>query len=122
MIHVNMDVLIWLQYRRFNNMKDLRHDGDYIVATTDDRRNFDCFRDSHFYSHCPIIATPLLFKFMRYKGIPIRTMKEFGNVYITSMPMETTDFDELCEWASDEIDKATTSSKYLHVSIYYSIP
>ena len=115
-----MDVLIWLQYRRFNNMKELRRDGDYIVATTDDRRDFDGFRDSPFYSQCqdcPIIATPLLFKFMKSKGLPIRTITQFGNVYVTSMPMESTDFDELCEWANDEIDKATASSKYVHIYI-----
>ena len=120
MIHVNMDVLIWLQYRRFNNMKELRRDGDYIVATTDDRRDFDSFRDSPFYSKCqgcPIIATPLLFKFMKFKGLPIRTITQFGNVYVTSMPMESMDFDELCEWANDEIDKATASSKYLCIYI-----
>ena len=109
-----MDVLIWLQYRRFNKMKELRRDGDFIVATTDDRRDFDTFRDSPFYSNRPIIATPLLLRFMRCKGIPIRTIKEFGNLYVTSMPTEITDFDELCEWARDEIDKATTSSKKLY--------
>ena len=69
------------------------------------------FRDSPFYSNRPIIATPLLLKFMRYKGIPIGTIKEFGNLYVTSMPTEVTDFDELCEWARDEFDKATASSK-----------
>ena len=106
-----MDVLIWLQYRRFNKMKELRCDGDFIVATTDDRRDLDTFRDSPFYSNRPIIATPLLLRFMRCKGIPIRTIKEFGNLYVTSMPTEITDFDELCEWARDEIDKTTTSSK-----------
>ena len=42
-MHVNMDVLIWLQYRRFNKMKELRRNGDYIIATTEDRRNFDMF-------------------------------------------------------------------------------
>ena len=63
--------------------------------------------------NCNTIA----FKVYEYKGIPIRTITEFGNVYVTSMPMETTDFDELCEWANDEIDKATTSSKYLRIYV-----
>lgn len=112
---VNMDVLIWLQYRKFNKMKELRRDGDYVIARTDDRRNFDTFRDSPFYSSCPIIATPLLMKFMMHKGIPIRITKEFGNVYVTSMPMETADFDELCEWARDEMDK--TRSKKIHTLV-----
>ena len=53
---------------------------------------------------------------MRCKGIPIRTIKEFGNLYVTSMPTEITDFDELCEWARDEIDKATSSKKSYYTS------
>ena len=66
LMHVNMAVLVWLQYRKFNKMKELRRDGDYIIAKTDDRRDFDAFRDSLFYSNCPILATPLLLEFMRY--------------------------------------------------------
>ena len=54
---------------------------------------------------------------MRYKGIPIRTIKEFGNLYVTSMPTEITDYDELCEWARDQFDKTTTSSKTINVAI-----
>ena len=98
-------------------MKELRRNGDYIIATTEDRRNFDMFRDLPFYSNRPVIATPLLLEFMRYKGIPIRTIKEFGNLYVTSMPTEITDYDELCEWARDQFDKTTTSSKTINVAI-----
>ena len=66
-MHVNMDVLIWLQYRIFNKMKELRRDGDYITATTEDQRHFDMFQDLPFYSNPPVIATPLLLEFMRYQ-------------------------------------------------------
>ena len=72
--------------------------GDYVIARMNDRRDFDNFRDLTFQSSNPIIASPLLIKFMKYKGFPIDIITEFENVYITSMPTETFHFDELCTW------------------------
>ena len=74
-------------------MEELRQDGDYVIATCDDRRDFETFRDLPFHSNCPIIATPLLLRFMKCKRIPIRTVTEFDNIYVTSMPMDSCDFD-----------------------------
>ena len=90
-------------------MQELRQDGDYVIATHDDRRDFERFRDLLFHSNCPIIATPLLLKFMKCKGIPIRTVTEFDNIYVTSMPMESFDFDRLVRWARKEISGGSLS-------------
>ena len=88
-----MDVTMWLQYRKFHNLKELKQDGDYIVVTRPDRRDFDAFRDLPFHLNSPIIATPLLIKFMKYKRLPINTIIEFNVVYVTSMPMDEYCFD-----------------------------
>lgn len=103
-----MDVLIWMQYRKFNKMPELRREGEYIIATSNDRKNFDSFRQLPFYSRNPVIATPLLLKYMEHKGIPITVVKEFGHKYVTSMPDSEFVFDELCEWARKELDEKGT--------------
>jgi len=89
-------------------MKELIQDGDYIIATRNDRSDFDNFRDMPFYRSSPIIATRLLLKYMKHKGFPIKTITEFGNVYVTSMPTETYQFDELCKWARKEINNMSS--------------
>ena len=108
-MYINMMVVMWLQYRKFYRMEELRQDGDYVIATRDARRDFETFRDLPFHSNCPIIATPLLLRFMKCKRIPIRTVTEFDNVYVTSMPMDSCDFDELVEWARKEINGGSLS-------------
>lgn len=99
-----MDVLIWMQYRKFNKMPELRQEGDYIIGTSNDRKDFESFCQLPFCSCNPIIATPLLLKYMRNKSIPITVVEEFGHKYVTSMPTSEFAFDELCEWAKEEID------------------
>jgi len=108
LLYVNMDILIWMQYRKFNKMPELKREGDYIIATSNDRKNFDTFRQLPFYSCYPIIATPLLLKYMKHKEIPITVIEEFGCKYVTSMPASEFAFDELCEWAYEELDKSST--------------
>ena len=107
-----MIVVMWLQYRKFHKMAELRQDGDFIIATRDDRRDFDRYRDMSFHLNCPIIASPLLLKFMKCKGIPIRTITEFGNVYVTSMPTECCHFNELCKWARKEINGTSSEGEH----------
>ena len=41
LIFVNMAVFIWFQFRKFNNFPDLTRDGDYLIATSKDRKNFN---------------------------------------------------------------------------------
>ena len=104
LIYVNMDVLIWIQYRKFNKTPELKREGDYIIATSNDRKDIESFHQLPFYSCYPIIATPLLLKCMKYKYIPITVVEEFGHKYVTSMPASEFAFNELCEWAKEEID------------------
>jgi len=72
LIFVNMAVLIWLQYRKFNGLPELTRDGDYLIATSDDRRHFDQFQNEPFYMRGPIIATPLLLKYMKAKRMFVK--------------------------------------------------
>lgn len=106
-----MNTLIWLQFKKFNKFNELKRDGEYVIARSDDRRNFEPFREQFLYKHNPVIATPLLLKYMKSNGFPIKTIKEFGHSYVTSMPTESHYFDKLCEWAREEIDKNPTNGK-----------
>lgn len=99
-----MAVLIWIHYRKFNKMPELR-EGDYLIATTDDRRNFDFFREHPFFLRGPVISTPLLLKYIKVKGIPIICEQEFGRSYVMSMPTCEFAFDNLVEWAREELAK-----------------
>ena len=123
LLYATMDVLIWMQYRKFNKMPELRRDEDYFIATSNDIKNFDSFRQLPFYSCYPIIATPLLLKYMKHKGIPITVVEEFGHKYVTSMPGSEFAFDELCEWAKEELDKCSRkgSYSYSYIAFHYCI-
>ena len=102
-----MAVLIWTHHRKFNKMPELRREGDYLIATPEDRRNFDFFRQLPFFLRGPVISTPLLLKYMVAKGIPITCEQEFGQFYVMSMPTCEFAFDELVEWAREELQGNT---------------
>ena len=114
LLYANMDILIWLQYRTFNKMPELRREGDYIIATSKERKHFESFRQLPFHSGYPIIAT----KYMKHNGIPITVIEEFGHKYVTSMPASEFAFDELCEWVYKEfvtkIHEAQWDTHYCH--------
>jgi len=103
LIFVNMAVLIWLQYRKFDGLPELTRDGDYLIATSDDRRHFDQFQNQPFYLRGPIIATPLLLKYMKAKRIPIVCEEAYGQTFVMSMPTTNFAFDHLVQWARWEL-------------------
>ena len=103
-----MAVLIWTQYRRFNSLPELKRDGDYLVGTVDDMRNFDQYRDQPFYIRGPVIATPLLLKYMKEKGIPIICEQEYGQAYVMLMLTNEFAFDELVLWARKKLSGENT--------------
>ena len=100
---VNMEVLIWMQYRKFNNMPELRREGDYLIIPSDDRKNFDNFRDLPFCKSGPVISTPLLLKYMNENNLPVVHEQQFGQSYVMSMPTHDFAFDELVRWARREL-------------------
>ena len=53
----------------------------------------------------PVISTPLLLKYMKVKDIPIVCEKEFDQSYVMSMPTCEFAFDELVEWAREELGR-----------------
>ena len=99
---INMAVLIWMEYRKFNNMPELKREGDYLIISSEDRRNFDNFRDLPFYKRGPVISTPLLLKYMNTQNIPVTCEQQFGRSYVMSMPTDVFAFDKLVKWARKE--------------------
>jgi len=95
LMFINMDVLIWMRYQKFNNMPQLRREEDYLIISTDDRKNFDDFRDFQFCKCGPFISTPLLLKYMNVNNIPVICKRQFGQSYVMSMPTTVFAFNEL---------------------------
>ena len=95
---------LWLLYRKSLNMPSLRRDNDYLIATSEDRKNYEEFRElihSSHYPECPMPSCPLLLKFMKAKGIPILSVEWFNCELVTNFPPSS--IDELCDWAQSEI-------------------
>ena len=109
LIYINLDVYIWLECRKRTGRPDLRRVGNYILATTGDRRNFEQFRDSEFYKQRPLIKTDLLEQFMKQKSINIEYFNKFGINFIISFPYSQ--FDELCEWARKKLNSDQVSER-----------
>ena len=64
LIYVNLDVHIWLQIRKQCGRPDLTRVGDYVLASSQDRWDFEKFRDSEFYKKKPLIKSDILVQFM----------------------------------------------------------
>ena len=92
-----------MQYRKFNDMPELRREGDYLIISSGDRKNFDDFRDLPFCKRGPVISTPLLLKYMNVNGIPVICEQQFGQSYVMSMPTDDFAFDKLVKWARREL-------------------
>ena len=88
----------------------LRREEDYVVASSEDRRNYEEFRELIFnsnYPEFPMPSCPLLLKYMKAKGISITVVKEFNYELVTSFPQSQ--LDDLCDWAETEISKQLQS-------------
>ena len=106
---LTIDIYMWLQYRKFQGLPDLRQEGDFIVATRSDRHHFESFRDLPFNSKDPLPSCPLLLKYIQTKGIPVTVIKEFDCEYVVGFPIS--EIDELCKWAQTEIDCKSQDGK-----------
>lgn len=96
-MYVNLDVHIWLECRKNTGRPDLRRIGNYVLASSTDRREFEKFRESEFYKQRPLIKTHLLEQFMKQKSIAIEYFHKFDIDFIMSFPKSQ--FDDLCTWA-----------------------
>ena len=117
-MYFTIDVYLWMLYRKFHNMPNLRREDDYIVVSTEDRRNYEEFRElivNSNYSEYPMTSCPLLLKYMKTSGIPITVVKEFNCEMVTSFPQSC--IDDLCEWAQAEIQSEQLKSE-AYASIY----
>jgi len=94
---------MWLQYRKFHGLPDLEQEGDFIIATSNDRCHFEAFRDLNFNSNNPMPSCSLLLKYIQTKNIPVTIIKEFDCEYVFGFPL--LEIDELCEWAQAEINQ-----------------
>lgn len=105
-----IDMYLWLLYRKSLNMPSLRREDDYLVATSEDRRNYEHFRElleSSHYHESPMPSCPLLLKFMKAKGMPILLNEQFNCELVTNFPNSR--MNELCDWAQSEIAKLSNS-------------
>ena len=109
LIYINLDVYIWLECRKRTGRPDLRRVGNYILATTGDRRDFEQFRDSEFYKQRPLIKTDLLEQFMKQRSINIEYFNKFGIDFIINFPYSQ--FDELFEWARKKLNSDKVSER-----------
>ena len=97
-MHLTIDVYLWMLYRKFHNMPVLRREEDYVVASSEDRRNYEQFCELMFnssYPEFPIPSCPLLLKYMKTKVISITVVKEFNCELVTSFPQSQ--IDDLCD-------------------------
>jgi len=114
-----IDMYLWLLYRKSQKMPSLRREHDYLVATSEDRQNYEEFRElihSSHYPEFPMPSCPLLLKFMKAKGIPIMLVERFNCELVTNFPSSR--INELCDWAQAEITKQSTSESTLCVYVF----
>lgn len=106
---LTIDIFMWLQYRKFQGLPDLKQEGDFIIATRSDRHHFESFRDLPFNSKNPLPSCSLLLKYTQIKNIPVTVIKEFDCEYVVGFPIS--EIDELCEWAQTEINSKQQDGK-----------
>ena len=89
----------WLETRKQCGRVDLTRIGNYVLASSGDRRDFDQFRDSDFYKERPLLKTDLLVKFMEKEcgKNEVKYCRKFGLDFVTNFP--SSKFDDLCNWA-----------------------
>lgn len=72
-MYVNLGVYTWIQVRRNCGRPDLTRVGNYVLATSSDRWDFEKFRDSEFYQQRPLIKTNLLVQLMEKRVLLLNT-------------------------------------------------
>ena len=112
-MYYTIDVHLWMLHRKFHNMPILRREDDNIVASSEDRHDFEQFRElilNSNYPEYPMPSCPLLLKYMKIKGMPITVVTEFNCELVTSFPLSQ--MDDLCDWAQAELSEALKKSKF----------
>ena len=114
-MYISIDVFIWLKCRGHTpGRSELRRVGNYVIASTADRKEFETFRDSEFYMQRPLIKTNLLEQFMKQKHLAIEYCHKFGIDFILNFP--SSQFNEMCEWVRNilyncQASEATTDER-----------
>lgn len=118
-----MDVHVWLLVRKQCGRPDLTRVGNYVLASSQDRRDFEKFRDTEFYKERPLIKTDLLVQFMEMNKLSIEYCSKFGIDFITNFP--SSQYANLCEWTrhllfsskvSDEGDNVKCKKNAYHTA------
>ena len=109
LMYISLDVYTWMQVRKNCGRPDFTRVGNYILATSADRRDFEKFRDSEFYNERPLIKTDFLVQFMEKKSIPIEYCNKFNIDFIVNFPSSL--FDELCDWVRNHLQTRKTSDE-----------
>lgn len=73
-MYVSLDVYTWMQVRKNCGKPDFTRVGNYVLATSSERRDFEKFRDSEFYKKRPLMKTDLLVQFMEKSVLPLSTV------------------------------------------------
>lgn len=98
-MYINMDVYIWLLFRKSIGKEDLERIGNYVIGNREERREFEKFQDSPFYQSRPMLKTPLLAEFMHQRQILPIYNSEHGLEFIVNFPVAL--LDDLCKWARE---------------------
>ena len=117
LIYVNLDVHIWLQIHKQCGRPDLTRVGDYVLASSQDRRDFEKFRDSEFYKKKPLIKTDILVQFMKMSKLSIEYCNKFGIDFIANFP--SSQYPNLCEWTRNLLFSNRESAEGKVVMTYY---
>ena len=99
-MYVTLDVYTWLEVRKNHGRIDLNRVGNYVLASSKDRQEFDKFRESEFFKERPLIKTAVLEKFMEEQcQCKINFRNKFRIDFVTNFP--TSQFDDLCCWTRE---------------------
>ena len=93
-MYVTLNVYTWLEVHKNRGRIDLNRVGNYVLASSEDRQEFDKFRESDFFNKRSLIKTAVLEKFMEEQcQCKINLRNKFGIDFVTNFP--TSQFDDL---------------------------
>lgn len=106
LLHVDCQVLQWLQWRNKEGLPRLKVHGEYVEVKMDEMDKFYSFKKNHFTSGIvELPAEDLLEYYVQIKKKSFPQLHKYGSKYI-SMPCS--EVDGFCEWINEAREKAYT--------------
>ena len=100
----DVDVALWLDYRRFNNSAAITDVGDFVIVDSRLHSEFDDFKNSTVTpssSHLKMNSLLQLY-LAHFPELAQSVVHKYGQTYLV---LHRTQVDELCRWTSDTQDK-----------------